>query len=100
MRLNSTYCNPVFLSDDECSTIIPPLSRLAGVVVCDDWLSQCIQFLTCTGAVNTSLSLGVVFEQVYKTYLDSDIYTNFDEMNLLPVNLEVGQCTTASHMMC
>jgi hypothetical protein len=64
--------------------------RHAGVVVVDDWVNQCIQFLVNNGTASASAPAGVLYELVVRVYLEADMYTNYDEMHLLPVNLEVS----------
>jgi hypothetical protein len=64
--------------------------RHAGVVVVDDWVNQCFQFLVNNGTASASASAGVLYELVVRVYLEADIYTNYVEMHLLPVNLEVS----------
>jgi hypothetical protein len=58
--------------------------------VVDDWLNQCIQFLVNNDAASTSAPAGALYELVVRVYLEADMYTNYDELHLLPVNLEVS----------
>ena len=65
--------------------------RSQGVIALDDWVSQCIAYLTTTGAISNNSNETKVLDAVLRVYLDSDIYITKDEFNQLPQNINVSR---------
>lgn len=61
------------------------------MIALDDWVSQCIAYLTTTGTISNNSNETRVLDAVLRVYLDSDIYITKDEFNQLPQNINVSR---------
>jgi len=60
-----------------------------GVLVSSDWLTQCLAYLSGCSVITRTTNLQTVVDAVFRVFLESDLYTAMDEVDLIPDDVKV-----------
>ncbi len=70
-------------------------TRLKGIEISETWLKQSIDYIGDQGA--QPLEVDRLANKVYELFLDSDIYENNDNKDVIPANFQVKSTTTMNY---